>query len=71
VGDQQQRPGPLPELGRQVLDAHQVQVVGGLVQEQQRSRRQQRPGERDPGAFATGKRAKGSLVHGEADTQAL
>ncbi len=57
MGDADQRGAALLEVLGEPVDALDVEVVGGLVQDDQVGRAEQQLGEGDPAALATGERA--------------
>ena len=70
VGRDEQRPAPPAEVLLEPFERVEVEVVGGLVEEQEVGIGDDQPGQRRPRLLAAGQRGRrlGPLVAGEAET---
>jgi hypothetical protein len=64
VGDDEERGLVLAEEGREPLDGGEVEVVGGLIEQQDVGRDEERTGQTDAHAPATGEALDGRVLHG-------
>ena len=70
VRDDQDRSVPILQVRFQPFDGFDIQVVGGLIQQQQVGVGKQQPGQQGAGALPAGKLGQGALVIGRQETQA-
>ena len=70
VGHDEHRAPEGFQIGFQPFDGVHVQMVGGLVQQQQVGARQHKPGQIDPGLFAARQAHERPLLHGRVNFQA-